>query len=232
MYISETKRTNNYKHINMKKLLLIFAAAAMLLAGCCNGGKASKGNEAGKVCEAVINNIMNRKSVRSFTGDKLSEEQITTLLKAAMAAPSAINIQPWSFIVVDDDAIKQKVWGDNWQAEMFLKSGAVFVICGQTSSMRKPSGQPDAEPVKWENPFWYEDCSAAAENLLLAAEAMGLGAVWTASYPVEDRMKPYIDGLGIPEGTLPLCAIPVGYPAGDDQPKDKWNPEKIHRNRW
>ena len=130
MYISETKRTNNYKHINMKKLLLISAAAAMLLAGCCNGGKACKGNEAEKACEAVINNILSRKSVRSFTGDKLSEEQITTLLKAAMAAPSAINIQPWSFVVVDDDAIKQKVWGDNWQAEMFLKSGAVFVICG------------------------------------------------------------------------------------------------------
>ncbi len=212
-----------------KAIFTIMAAAAIMLAGCCNNGCKGSIDKAG---QAAIDNIMNRKSVRSFTGDKLSEEQITTLLKAAMAAPSAINIQPWSFIVVDDDAIKQKVWGDNWQAEMFLKSGAVFVICGQTSSMRKPAGQLDAEPVKWENPFWYEDCSAAAENLLLAAEAMGLGAVWTASYPVEDRMKPYINGLGIPEGTLPLCAIPVGYPAGDDQPKDKWNPEKIHHNRW
>ena len=216
-----------------KTIIAILAAAAMVMAGCGNNGGKENGEKAKQAsAQAAIENIMNRKSVRNFTGEKLTEEQITTLLKAAMAAPSALNIQPWSFIVVDDDAIKQKVWGDNWQAEMFLKSGAVFVICGQTSSMRKPAGQPDAEPVKWENPFWYEDCSAAAENLLLAAEAMGLGAVWTASYPVEDRMKPYIDGLGIPEGTLPLCAIPVGYPAGDDQPKDKWNPEKIHRNRW
>ena len=227
MYISETKRANNNKHINMKKLLLISAAAAMMLAGCCNGGK---GGDAGNACEAVINNITSRKSVRSFTGEKLSEEQVTTLLKAAMAAPSAINIQPWSFVVVDDDALKQKIWAENRQAKMFLDAGAVIIICGQTSSMRKPA--PDAEEQKWDNPFWDQDCSAAAENLLLAAEAMGLGAVWTAAYPIEDRMKGYIDALGIPEGTLPLCAIPVGYPAGDDQPKDKWNPEKIHRNRW
>lgn len=230
MYISETKRTNNYKHINMKKLLLISAAAAMLFSGCCNGGKACKGNDAEKACEAVINNIMSRKSVRSFTDQKLTEEQITTLLKAAMAAPSAINIQPWQFVVVDDDALKQQIWGENRQAQMFINSAAVIIICGQTSSMRKSS--PDAEEQKWENPFWDQDCSAATENLLLAAEAMGLGAVWTAAYPIEERMNQYIKALNIPEGILPLCAVPVGYPAGDDQPKDKWNPEKIHRNRW
>ena len=205
------------------------AAAAIMLAGCCNNGCKGSIDKAG---QAAIDNIMNRKSVRSFTGDKLSEEQITTLLKAAMAAPSAINIQPWSFVVVEDDAVKQMIWGENRQAETFLDAGAVVIICGESKTLRKPFGKPDAEPEPWDNPFWFEDCSAAAQNLLLAAEAMGLGAVWTAAYPAEERMKVYMDAFNLPENVLPLCAIPVGVPANDEQPKDKWNPEKIHYDRW
>ena len=209
----------------MKKLFWITVGLAMLLAGCCNGTKAKDATE------AAINTIMSRKSVRSFTDQKVSEEQIETLLKAAMAAPSAINIQPWSFVVIDDDAIKQELWGDGWRPEMFTGAPIVIVVCGDTKTMRKPFGKPDAEPEEVDNIFWYEDCSAAAENLLLAAEAMGLGACWTALYPTE-RMAPVCEKLGLPENVKPLCAIPVGYPAGDDQPKDKWKPEKIHRNRW
>ena len=180
----------------MKKLLLLTAALAMLLAGCCNGNKAQDANE------AAINTIMNRKSVRSYTDQKLTEQQIETLLKAAMAAPSAINIQPWSFVVIDDDAVKQAIWGEGFQSKLFISAPVVVV-----------------------------DCSAATENLLLAAEAMGLGAVWTAIYPTE-RMARVCEKLGLPANVKPLCAVPIGYPAGDDQPKDKWKPEKIHRNRW
>ncbi|MBR3745181.1 MAG: nitroreductase family protein [Bacteroidales bacterium] len=197
----------------------------MLLAGCCNGNKAQDATE------AAINTIMNRKSVRSFTDQKLTEEQIETLLKAAMAAPSAINIQPWHFVVIDDDAVKQEIWGEGFQSEMFTSAAVVVVVCGDTKTVRKPFGKPDAEPEEVDNIFWYEDCSAATENLLLAAEAMGLGAVWTALYPTE-RMAPVIEKLSLPENVKPLCAVPIGYPAGDDQPKDKWKPEKIHRNRW
>ncbi len=209
----------------MKKILLITVGLAMLLAGCCNGNKAQDATE------AAINTIMNRKSVRSFTDQKLTEEQIETLLKAAMAAPSAINIQPWHFVVIDDDAVKQEIWGEGFQSEMFTSAAVVVVVCGDTKTVRKPFGKPDAEPEEVDNIFWYEDCSAATENLLLAAEAMGLGAVWTALYPTE-RMAPVIEKLSLPENVKPLCAVPIGYPAGDDQPKDKWKPEKIHRNRW
>ena len=209
----------------MKKILLITVGLAMLLAGCCNGNKAQDATE------AAITTIMNRKSVRSFTDQKLTEQQIETLIKAAMAAPSAINIQPWHFVVIDDDAVKQGIWGEGFQSEMFTSAAVVVVVCGETTTMRKPFGKPDAEPEEVDNIFWYEDCSAATENLLLAAEAMGLGAVWTALYPTE-RMAPIIEKLGLPENVKPLCAVPIGYPAGDDQPKDKWKPEKIHRNRW
>lgn len=213
----------------MNKYLLIITGMAILLSGCCGQDKSVYEKKMAE--EAVINNIMNRKSVRSFTDRKLTEDQITTLLKAAMAAPSAINIQPWCFVVIDDDATKQELWGEGRRAEMFTGAAVVIIVCGETTSMRKPLGQSDAEPEEWENIFWYEDCAAATQNLLLAAEAMGLGAVWTALYPTE-RMEPVIKKLGLPSNVKPFCAVPVGYPAGNDRPKDKWKPEKIHRNRW
>ena len=213
----------------MRKFILIAFTLSIMMAGACSQGKAAKENKAAQ--EAAIANIMNRKSVRSFTDQKLTEEQIETLLKAAMAAPSAINIQPWSFVVIDDDALKQELWGGGRRPEMFTGAPIVVVVCGEYKTMRKPFGQPDAEPEEWENIFWSQDCSAATENLLLAAEAMGLGAVWTALYPTE-RMEPVIAKLGLPDNVKPLCAVPIGYPAGDDQPKDKWKPEKIHYNRW
>ena len=80
--------------------------------------------------------------------------------------------------------------------------------------------------------FWYEDCSAAAENILLAAHALGLGAVWTAGYPAMERVAPIAEALGIPENVIPLCVIPVGVPAENPEPKDKWIPENIHWNKW
>ena len=216
-----------------KTIIAILAAAAMVMAGCGNNGGKENGEKAKQAsAQAAIENIMNRKSVRNFTGEKLTEEQITTLLKAAMAAPSAINIQPWRFVVIDDEAIINDLFADGWKPEMFLKAGAIIVVCGETTVMRKPWGKPDAEPVETENIFWYEDCAAATENLLLAAEALGLGATWTAGYPAEDRVNKIAPALGRPENVKPLAIVPVGVPAVDEQPKDKWDPEKIHRNRW
>ena len=178
--------------------------------------------------DAALANIMNRKSVRSFTGQKLSEEQITTLLKAAMAAPTAMNYQPWCFVVVNDEAKVAAMFGDGRGADMYLKAGAVIVVCGETTMKRSRNGETTEQP----NRFWFEDCSAATENLLLAAEAMGLGAVWTGCWPIEARCEKIANELGLPENVMPLAVVPVGYPAGDDQPKDKWKPEKVHYTQW
>lgn len=115
---------------------------------------------------------------------------------------------------------------------MFTQAGAVIVVCGQTTQMRKPFGQPDAPEEEQPNMFWYEDCSAAAENILLAAHALGLGAVWTAGYPAMERVAPIAAALGIPEKVVPLCIIPVGVPAENPEPKDKWKPENIHWEQW
>ena len=169
--------------------------------------------------QAVLNNIFSRKSVRAYTDAPVSPEQVETLLKAAMAAPSGRNQQAWRFVVVRDQATKEKLAvGFN---KMIAKAPVVIVVCGQIAN---EEGEP--------NNNWTADCAAATENLLLAAEAIGLGAVWTASYPYEDRITPAIEALVLPDDVRPYCVVPVGYPAGDDKPKDKWKPENIHYDKW
>ena len=176
---------------------------------------------------SALDVIFSRKSVRSYTDQPV---QVETMLRAAMAAPTGMNVQPWRFVVIRDQAVKDKLAGP--RGGMIAQAPVVFVICGETTLMRKPFGQPDAEAVEVPNGNWTQDCSAATENLLLAAEALGLGAVWTAAHPYEDRVNPIREALGLPENVTPLCVVPCGYPAGDDQPKDKWKPENIHYDKW
>ena len=212
----------------MKKNLILLAGIAALatLSSCADNAPKNASDKGSTALEV----IMRRKSVRTFTGEKITPEQIEILLKAAMAAPTAINIQPWQFVVVNDDNVLQKLYGDSPRGAMYTQAGTVIYVCGETEMTRpgRDGGPAQAAP----NQFWSQDCSAATENLLLAAEALGLGAVWTALYPDEMRSKPIVETLGLPENVKPLCAVPVGFPAGDDQPKDKWKPEKIHYNRW
>ncbi len=168
--------------------------------------------------KAVLDNILSRKSVRSYTEQEVSQEQIETILKAAMAAPSGVNLQPWRFVVVREQTTKEKLAvGFN---KMIAQAPVAIVVCGVTRSDGQPNGN------------WTADCAAATENLLLAVEALGLGAVWTACYPYEVRMDPTIEALGLPEDVKPYCIVPIGYPAGEDKPKDKWKPENIHYEKW
>ena len=206
----------------MKRIALFIAMAAALVSGC-------KGQES---TPRALDVIMTRTSIRSFTGEPVPQEQLETILKAGMAAPTAMNSQPWRFVVVTDQEKIAQVFGQGPRSGMFNTAGAVIVVCGESTSMRKPFGQPDAEEVEMENIFWYEDCSAAAENILLAAHALGLGAVWTAGYPAMERIASISEALGIPEKVIPLCVIPVGIPAESPAPKDKWKPEYIHWNQW
>lgn len=206
----------------MKLFKLTLLAVAVAAAAACAPKKAAE--------PTALETIMSRKSVRSYTQEAIPQEKIEILLKAAMSAPTAMNVQPWRFVVVTDQAVKDALAGP--RGGMIAEAPLVVVVCGETTFMRKPWGQPDAEPVETENHFWFEDCAAATENLLLAAEAIGLGAVWTAAYPMPDRMDPTIATLGLPDNVKPFAIVPVGYPAGEDQPKDKWKPDNIHYDRW
>ena len=208
----------------MKKILILCALAAVL------PFVESRAQQA--PASAAIETIMTRVSVRSFTGDPVSAEQLETILKAGMAAPTAMNVQPWRFVVLTDKARIAEVFGDGRRSKMYTTAGAVIIVCGETTFTRKPFGQPDAPATEQPNIFWYEDCSAAAENILLAAHSLGLGAVWTAGYPAEDRVAPIAAALGLPENVKPLCIIPVGVPAETSAPKDKWKPENVHWEKW
>ena len=209
----------------MKKIGIVAVVFAALFASC-------KQQPAQEPAPSALDVIMTRTSIRSYTGDPVSQEQLETILKAGMAAPTAMNGQPWRFVVVTDKETINNVFASGFRGEMFTQAGAVIVVCGQSTQMRKPFGQPDAPETEQPNMFWYEDCSAAAENILLAAHALGLGAVWTAGYPAQERIVPIAQALGIPANVIPLCIIPVGVPAENPEPKDKWNPDNIHWNKW
>lgn len=169
--------------------------------------------------KAVLDNIHARKSVRTYTNEDVTPEQVETILRAAMAAPSGINLQPWRFVVVREQATKDKLAGGF--NKMIAKAPVVIVVCGKTTNA-----------LGKENRNWTADCAAATENLLLAVEAIGLGAVWTACYPYDERMDAAIEALGLPDSVKPYCIVPVGHPGGKEKPKDKWKPENIHYEKW
>jgi len=203
---------------------MTMAAVLLTAASCCKSeAPAQKG---------ALEVIKARTSIRSFTGEKLSEEQLNTLLDAAMAAPTAANIQPWRFVVITDDAVKAGLYEGERHKAMVTGAGAVIIVCGETTRLRKPHGDENAEPVLAPNNYWYEDCSAATENLLLAATALDLGAVWLSCYPNEKSVERIREYLDLPDNVCPLAIVPVGYPAENPEPKQKWDPEKIHYDRW
>jgi nitroreductase len=165
--------------------------------------------------------ISQRKSVRHFAPRDVSDGQIEILLRAAMAAPSSKNKQVWEFVVLNERSVLDRLATRLPYAKMLLQAPAAIVVCGDTS---KHTGESELS--------WVSDCSAATENLLLAAESLGLGAVWTAAFPYADRMAAVREVIAIPGYMVPLCVVPIGYPDRDEPVKDKWQPEKIHLNQW
>lgn len=165
--------------------------------------------------------IHNRKSVRNFTGESVTQNEIDILLNAAMAAPSADNCQPWEFIIVTDRKTLDKLGDVLPYAKMIFKAGAAIIVCGVPAKAHKQMEE-----------YAVIDSTLASQNILLAAEAIGLGALWTAAYPYPDRMKSISSILEIPPDVIPLNVIPLGHPTGEDKPKEKFNSRKIHREMW
>lgn len=167
--------------------------------------------------------IMTRTSVRSYDSTRtVSAEQVDTLMRAAMAAPTAMNKQPWQFVVIDDRTVLDTIAARFPNISMAAGASVAVAVCGDMSLAIEGDGQP----------YWIQDCSAATENLLLAAHAMGLGAVWCGIYPIEERVKDMSSLLKLPENVIPLALVPVGYPSGNPQPKDKFNAGRVHENQF
>ena len=170
----------------------------------------------------LIQLIMTRTSIRAFQDKPVSDETVEVLLKAAMAAPSAKNSQPWSFVVIRDRALLEKLGDSLPNAKMTATAPVAVVICGVLEKALPGEARE----------YWIQDAAAATENFLLAVHALGLGAVWTGVHPISERIRILKDALHLPDGIEPFCLIPFGYPAVPASVKDKWDPSIVHQDTW
>lgn len=202
------------KKWNTFYLLLVVVLVIVVLKTSCMGDQ--KQDETALKSKAVLENIAERKSVRKYLNKSVEEDKIDAMVKAGMAAPSGMDRRPWEFVVVTDREALDSMAAKLPYAKMLTNAPLAIVVCGDTTR----------------SSYWYLDCSAATQNVLLAAEALGLGAVWTAAYPYEDRIDVVRQNTGLPENIVPLCVIPIGYPDGPQKAKDKFDPQRVHRNKY
>lgn len=199
----------------MKPQLIIAVLAVALLFAVIKIVTMKKTESVDNGANVIINNIMTRTSIRSFTDEALNDEQIETILRAGMAAPSAVNKQPWKFVVVKNRAKLKEIADSIGPSRPAASAACVIAVCGDMTKTLDGIGRD----------FWIHDCSAATENILLAAHALGLGAVWMGIFPDTDRVKTVRSILDIPETQEILSLVAIGHPAENPTPKDKWNPE-------
>ncbi len=166
-----------------------------------------------------MKSILNRRSIRKYTSRAVEDSKIQQLLKAAMAAPSAGNEQPWEFVVLRDRKILNAIPKIHPYSLMLYEASVAVLVCGDLSR-EKYSG------------YWVQDCAAATENMLLAAVEQGLGAVWLGVYPIEERVCEMRKLLNIPETVVPFSLVSIGYPAEQHAPSDRFDAARIHYDTW
>jgi nitroreductase len=162
----------------------------------------------------TLETIFTRRSIRIFRQAPVEAEKIEMLLKAAMCAPSALNEQPWRFVVITDRTRFDAIMRVYPFAGMLKSAPLAILVCGDLG-LEKAHGN------------WMLDCSAATQNMLLAAHAVDLGAVWSGIYPEQDRMEALADMFHLPPEVIPFALVAVGYPVAEP-PKP---PERFHLNR-
>lgn len=160
--------------------------------------------------------LFRRRSIRKYLEQPVEPEKLDLLLQAAMAAPSAMNCKPWEFVVVTDpDKLaqfrKRLLFGNR-------NAPAAIVVCGNPSRSANPTARL----------FWEQDCSAAVENILIAAVGLGLGTVWVGVHPVAEFERVVREVVGLPRHVTPLALVYVGYPAEEKPPRTQYDPERVH----
>ncbi|MGI6232678.1 MAG: nitroreductase family protein [Prevotella sp.] len=196
----------------MKNTRIIFTLLLALLT--VGGVKAQSVDTA----EVVLKNIMTRSSIRTFQQRPVEKEKIEKLLRAGMAAPTSMDRRPWHFVVLSEkEDIERYAASNEHHADKIRKTPLFIIVCGDTTKMQEGAGRD----------FWIQDNSCASENILLAAHAMGLGAVWTSAYPIQKKVDGIRKALHLSERFIPLNVICIGYPAEPADIKDKWNPDDI-----
>jgi nitroreductase len=167
----------------------------------------------------AMENILTRRSVRKFTSEKITPDEVTQLLRAAMQAPSANNGQPWHFIVVDKRELLDEIPKFHPHAKMLFEAHLAIIVCAFVPKDKLYG-------------LWVQDCSAATLNILLAAHSMGLGGVWMGVHPREDRVNGIIAMFDLPEEIKPFSIIALGHPAEIPPQVDRFSLEKVHFNSW
>ena len=163
--------------------------------------------------------IFERRSIRKYSKLPISDSDIENLLRAAMAAPSAGNQQPWEFILIKDKNILAGITKVHPYSQMLKEAQLAIVVCADLDK-EKHSG------------YWVQDCSAATENILIESQYLGLGSVWLGVYPREDRVKGIKELLNLPVRVLPLSIVSLGYPAEKKEPSNRYDKLRIHINKW
>ena len=163
--------------------------------------------------------ILTRRSVRKFTNQDVSKEDLTDLLRAGMQAPSAGNERPWHFIVIDDPDLLSKIPEFHPYAEMLHEAPLAILVCSDRD-------------LEKHRATWLQDCSAAIENILLTAHAKGLGGVWLGIFPNGDRVAGMQSLLSMPETIRPVGLVAIGHPALRPEPQDRFDPTRVHQNKW
>ena len=204
--------------MNTIRATLLCAIGALYLVACEQPKPQKSAAEISLSAEnQTLQTILNRKSVRTYTSQEITPDKIDQLLKAGMAAPSSRDRRPWHFIVISEKSVLEGL-GDQLKNAAVLKSAnKAIIVCGDD---------------QLSDNCWFLDCAAVTQNILLAAESMGIGAVWTAVYPYEDRAEVVNKAFDLPEHVHALAIIPLGYPQGEHITKDKYDDSRVHYNKW
>ena len=165
--------------------------------------------------------IFERRSIRKFTEEPVSDEDLLKILKAAMRAPSACNEQPWEFIVIKDRETMKAIQKFQRFSQPLNTAACAVVVCGDTKKLKFA-----------EYDFWIQDCSAATQNMLLEIQHLGLGAVWMGLHPVPAWTEACSQLLELPESVIPLGIVAMGHPDQHPEPLDTYKEERIHYEKW
>ncbi|MFO7445399.1 MAG: nitroreductase family protein [Ignavibacteriaceae bacterium] len=167
----------------------------------------------------TFNALLTRRSIRKYDGEKISEEKIDDILKAAMYAPSGFNLQPWEFLVIDEKKVIDGIREVIPYAEMLRLASHAIVVCGDNEKEKNIE-------------FLIQDCSAAIQNLLLASHDAGLGACWIAVCGMPDITEGLKNHFKLPGNIIPIAVISLGYADESPAAEDRFIKEKIHFNKW
>ncbi len=166
-----------------------------------------------------MNILLQRRSIRQYTGQDVSNEQIQAILQAAMMAPSAGDARPWQFLIIKNPERLAKICDVSPYAKMTKDASVAIMVCGDLSRERFPG-------------FWVQDCSAVTQNILLEVTQQGLGAVWLGMYPLDDRIEFLRQLFELPEKIVPFSVIPIGYPAQRPDTPNRYDTSRIHYDIW